>query len=202
MKVVLEEFTNTLNSIAGACFDAIQGFHLNLNEIENSQQNVIRQSNSTEPENVQLQLLDSAWHMYGTGNPNDPNSVCYHQSTQRDFKARNADGGTNHIFIGNMGLITIFSYWEHEFRTRLGDMFDVQSNCVQSDFFGDMRLIRNDILHNKGIATPRLSNCKILKWFKANDPILIDQAKFIELLQTLKRGIKIEIIKQPPTTTI
>ena len=40
--------------------------------------------------------------------------------------------------------------------------------------FGDMRLIRNDIIHNRGIASRNKSGrCEVLKWFVEGEVIRI-----------------------------
>ena len=42
---------------------------------------------------------------------------------------------------------------------------------VRDDLLGDIRLLRNDIVHHGGIATKANSGrCKILQWFNDGDP--------------------------------
>jgi hypothetical protein len=182
---VLREFAIVINSIAGVCFDAIRGFDHNLKEMDRFQQRLISESSSNEPQDVQLQHLDNAWILYGRGDPNDPNSVVHHQTTRREFKIRNSHDGSNRIFIGNMGLIAIYQYWEDVYRQRIADVFKVQKDNVQCDIFGDLRIIRHSILHHKGVALPEIARCKELQWFKPKDQIVIDTSRFSGLLEKL-----------------
>ncbi|MFN0157685.1 MAG: hypothetical protein ACKVRP_06380 [Bacteroidota bacterium] len=199
VRPLLAEFDNTIRSVAGVCFDAMEGFSLNVKEIEKHQREFIEKSDSKEPADVQMRHLDSAWILYGEGNPNDSGTILHHRSTQKDFKVRNSEGGNNLNFIGNMGLITIYHYWDELYRVRIGNICGVNKNEVQCDVFGDMRLIRNSILHNNGIAKEDVRKCKTLQWFKSGDSIVIDKAKFLELLRSL-RSLRISVGKQTPIT--
>jgi hypothetical protein len=39
------------------------------------------------------------------------------------------------------------------------------------DLRGDLYYLRTSIVHNRGIATSQVAKCKIIKWFKPDDPI-------------------------------
>ena len=60
--------------------------------------------------------------------------------------------------------------WEHTYRTELTRLFrETAPNAIrpEADVMGDLGKIRNDLVH---IGTARkCSNCKILRWFKADD---------------------------------
>lgn len=51
-----------------------------------------------------------------------------------------------------------FSLWEEQFRGRIAAWFDkrtperIRGSDIRSDYFGDIRLIRNDFVHNRGIC--------------------------------------------------
>jgi hypothetical protein len=197
IKAVLDEFSETINLIAGVFFDATQGFGLNVTEINRRQRELIQQHGSKDPEETQLQYLDSAWILYGQGDPNDPKSVVHHQTTQEEFKIRNSDGGSNHTFIGNMALIAIYQYWEDHYRKQLADIFGVPKSNVESDVFGEMNILRNSIIHHGGIAKKEIRKCKRLNWFKAGELIRIDNLKFLELLNHLK-PLEIRVLKPKP----
>jgi len=58
--------------------------------------------------------------------------------------------------------------WDEQYRGRIARLFDspeerIRKRDVINDFFGDIRLIRNDYVHNKGIADEAL-NTRLLKW--------------------------------------
>jgi len=45
----------------------------------------------------------------------------------------------------------LFSYWEEEIRPRLAGIRNVDVREIKSDIMGDLRVLRNVILHSKGI---------------------------------------------------
>ena len=192
---VLTEFAESDNSIMGVCFDAIRGFDLNLKEIDRTQREFLEQSGTANPSDEDLQLLDSAWIIYSHGSPSDSEKLVYHQGTQRDFKTRNSQGGSNEVFIGNMTLISIFEYWEETCRPRLAAILDVHKDQVECDIFGDLRIIRNSILHHSGIALDDVNRCKVLKWFKAGDKIMVDRPRLRDLVTRLE-GLEIRVVKR------
>jgi hypothetical protein len=185
ISAIILEFKGIADSIVGVCFDSFRGFELNVREIIRFQQERIRDSANSGSQESNLQLLDSAWLLYGAGDPNDPNAKLYHQTTQGQFKARNSQGGFNHIFVANMGVIAIYQYWEDEYRGRIANVLNVEKDNVLSDVFGDMRIIRRSIIHHGSIADQDIERCKILRWFKPGDTIVIDRRMFSELLNHL-----------------
>jgi hypothetical protein len=95
---------------------------------------------------------------------------------QGEVKERTARDGINYILMGRLCVVHAFGYWEAylraEVRTALG--FE---NSPKNDFWGDMRLLRNAILHNKGKANPDFDKMKVFKWFKPGDQINLDFEK-------------------------
>jgi hypothetical protein len=62
-----------------------------------------------------------------------------------------------------------FALWEEQFRGRVAAYFDqrsderVRRSDVLIDYFGDIRLIRNDFVRNKGICK-ECTDLKVLQW--------------------------------------
>lgn len=62
-----------------------------------------------------------------------------------------------------------FSLWEEQFRGRIATCFDkhtserIRGSDVRNDYFGDIRLVRNDFVHNKGICKDS-AQLKRLEW--------------------------------------
>jgi len=81
-----------------------------------------------------------------------------------------------------------FALWEEQFRGRFAAYFDQNSDeCIRRsdvliDYFGDVRLIRNDFVHNKGICKES-ANLKVLQWDLAvKSPIEISAAQMMSLI--------------------
>ena len=47
-------------------------------------------------------------------------------------------------------LSSVFSLWEHEVRKPIADLFGVPSYAITCDLMGDIRLVRNDLVHKNG----------------------------------------------------
>ena len=55
-----------------------------------------------------------------------------------------------------------------------------------NEVWGDFRLIRNDLVHNAGIASAeKTGRCQVLKWFRPGDRMLLTMAHVIDLLNQL-----------------
>jgi hypothetical protein len=63
----------------------------------------------------------------------------------------------------------VFAIWEEQFRGRLANFWDakldgkIRRSDILVDYFGDIRLIRNDFVHNKGICDES-ANTVVLQW--------------------------------------
>jgi hypothetical protein len=75
------------------------------------------------------------------------------------------------VFLANMCIVNLFQLWEDHYRGRLASALDVQKNDLKVAVFGDLRVLRNAIIHSLGIATPQVAKCEVLRWFKPGDPI-------------------------------
>ena len=78
--------------------------------------------------------------------------------------------------------------WEEQFRGRLASFWDaklddkIRRSDILLDYFGDIRLIRNDFVHNKGICKESAETV-VLQWgFTAGQPIEISTEKMISLI--------------------
>lgn len=87
----------------------------------------------------------------------------------------------------------IHAIWEEQFRGRIARFFDdpderIRQRDVVNDFFGDVRLIRNDYVHNKGIADEAV-NVKLLRWgFVRGKPLDITAEQMISMIDLFPRA--------------
>ena len=74
----------------------------------------------------------------------------------------------------------------------------VRANDIKNDFFGDIRLIRNDFVHNKGEANES-TDLRTLHWkFKAGKQMVIGFEMMIDLMDKFPRA---ELLTPPPPKT-
>lgn len=111
---------------------------------------------------------------------------------QGEVKERTAHDGTNYILMGHLCVAQAYTYWETYLRREVGialgvlnperdikkeGIDEILKKHVSVDFWGDMRNLRQAIIHNKGIATSEFDKMKLLTWFKPNEPINLDFKK-------------------------
>ncbi len=118
---------------------------------------------------------------------------------QGEIKARTKENGINYFILGANCLVALYSYWEEYLRIEIGKAIGVllesAENCektrkilnkhVISDIWGDIRHLRNSIVHKNCIASSRITECKVIKCFSPGKKIELDfnkmQAIFILL---------------------
>jgi hypothetical protein len=111
--------------------------------------------------------------------------------TQGDVKERTKNNGRNYMVLGAQCLVSMYSYWEEYLRIEIGiakghlpkgskhdgKNREILNEHVKNDFWGDIRYIRNSIVHNNCVANNEMKNCKIIKWFSPGTEIRLDYEK-------------------------
>ena len=101
-----------------------------------------------------------------------------HVGTIEDARVRNEPDGSNFTTLANLCIIAFYDFWEDYLRREYfkakgyHDVTDEELRKHASfDLWGDMRLLRNAIVHHRAIATKDIGSCKLIKWFQPGDPI-------------------------------
>lgn len=176
------EFYHVVDSIYGVYLDSTRGFHLVKEQQIKAQQEAVQMLKSTQPELANIEYLDKRPTTYGRGDPNKPEHVKLHTCSQAELKARNEEGGANQKFIANMCLVSIYQYWEDHYRKKIAGVLGKKNSDIQSDIMGDIRLLRDSIIHHEAVGKKKVEKCKVLMWFKKGDEIFIDKKKFEEII--------------------
>ena len=81
----------------------------------------------------------------------------------------------------------VYFLWESRFRNELRDALEGPSIIrPEGDAIGDFRLIRNDLIHNNGVASEKYSGkCRILNWFKPGDNITLGMRHVLDFLNQI-----------------
>lgn len=110
---------------------------------------------------------------------------------QGDVKNRTKHNGRNYLILGNQCIVSMYSYWEEYLRIEIGiakgilekgakaseENRRILNAHVTSDIWGDIRLLRNSIIHNNGIANIDMGDCKIIRCFPPGTEIALDYEK-------------------------
>ena len=65
----------------------------------------------------------------------------------------NAEAGFNEQQVCWSIVVFIFAYWDEEVRPKIAAVRGVKHEDVKVDAMGDLRLVRNGIVHNKGVLS-------------------------------------------------
>jgi hypothetical protein len=98
-----------------------------------------------------------------------------------------------------------FALWEEQFRSRIAGCFNnladtkIRHSDVLIPYFGDIRLIRNDFVHNKGICEDS-ANTEVLRWnFVKGQPLEITPMQMMHLVELFPHDeLRTAPTQQPP----
>ncbi len=179
-----QEFAGRLDALYGLYLDATTGFRHNVAATEKAQEQTA-QLVSDRAE------LDQAPITYGRGEHNDPNSVRQHQTTQGEYKARNSPGGSNYRLLSHTLIVFAFQLWEHEYRPRIAKLLGIEKTKeLKVPIFGDLRHLRNEILHHRGVLRERISNrLEVISGREVGQVISFSQADVEQLVHDIKAAL-------------
>lgn len=169
---IFVEFIGRMNDLAGAHYIAIQG--------------VAQMEAMIEDELRPDILTDESTLFFGNTDPNSPDGMAYQQWKIKDLPEKFSPMGPIVRDLGQQWLVMVYAEWNDHFRRRFAAAEGVPLNEIEDDVFGDLRRLRHDILHHRGIATPEWTGkCVVLDWFDPGDPIhilMIHVARIMEYL--------------------
>lgn len=188
------EFAEFIEDLHALFLDSVVGYELMHENLDRHQSDLRK-------------ILGS--HEYATKEFQDTCSIAYkdlggqdHQlvSTsplmkQGALRSRIEPDGKNTRTLGNMVIVSSYAYWEEYLRIEIGKAMGVlESDAtntkatsailnkeVKNDFWGDMRYLRNSILHAHGVANSDVDRCKVIKWFKSGDKIVLGYQQIREI---------------------
>jgi hypothetical protein len=183
-------FISTINELYGHYIDSIVGFMANFRMINEAQQKV-------KSEMPQLMDLDSIAFAYGNSKPTDPTNNLQHQTTQGDYKRRNLKGGRNHILAAQLLIVLIFSFWEHEYRPKFAAALGLKNSTdLKVPLFGDLKFLRNDIVHHKGIVTrDTIKKISEIRGLQEGKDIALNEKEVELMIQGIKCAMDTLVVK-------
>ena len=78
-----------------------------------------------------------------------------------------------------------YGLWENRWRNELKDVLNRAEVRPEMEAFGDLRRIRNDLLHNGTASVKECGQCSILKWFKPGERIVFDTRHVLDFLNQM-----------------
>ena len=202
-----DEFTNVWKRLQALYLDAAAGFALVRAHVEQEQ--------STSRAYVQGSELDSEEFQdtrIFTYDKIFSESFCtsgIHEATQGEAKARNAPDGANFIVLGQLCLVSFYDFWNEylrrEYVVAKGKLDPKESKKevveralhehASHDLWGDIRHLRQSIVHHQGIAVPLVARCQLIKWFQPGDLIALNHDRMRMLFLALLK-FRNEVFKE------
>jgi hypothetical protein len=120
----------------------------------------------------------------GQGDPNQPESRVYSAWPLDQLEELLGDKGHVAVELGRQWIVTVFAYWESAFRKRFADALGVPLDAVLDPMLGDIRRLRNDIVHHFAVATrEQFGKCELLgHWATVGEPIVVTSDQVIEFM--------------------
>lgn len=86
-------------------------------------------------------------------------------------------------------FVFVFHIWNEKYRAAIAAEMAAAVEIVDVDVIGDMRLFRNSIIHNKGIAAPDVAKCRTIVRFKPGAPINLNNREIEFIIRELRSQV-------------
>jgi hypothetical protein len=181
---VIREYIDFVNQQVGVYMDALAGFAGHHIRIERQVHRISQAIKSSFDDTGKRVVVRASYE-----DPTQPDVIHNRIIRANDYIAANSKDGSNAQQHSQAVLVFLFAYWEEEIRPRLSTSKKVESREIESDIMGDIRLLRNDILHNKGIISTTTTNGlkKLCDMFVVDKPIHISYENMHQIFVLIKQ---------------
>jgi len=141
--ILSDELEGYLKTLQGLFLDSQLGFRLIEQTLE-QRQDFLEKLNPDEDifsESYQDQTIFSHEQMSGEYMPSS--GLFFHQ--KGEVKDRIKKGGSNEHHIVSIAIIALYEFWEHYLRENISQAYEEPN--YQHDLWGDLRLLRNVLVH-------------------------------------------------------
>lgn len=182
---IVKEFIDFVNLQVGVYMNSIAGFSGTKMKMERQVARILRaQSRKRDARGDQVVTHQSF------EDPKSPDVVHSRIVTADDFIEENSPTGINQRQLSYSVIVFIYTYWEADIRPRLAKVAGEDEKKVTSEIMGDLRCLRNSILHTKGFLTPEWhKKLVILKdCFALDEQIEISYELMHQIFVKIKQG--------------
>lgn len=181
------EFAKYIEEAHALYLDSVVGYELLYQSLEEHQDQVRAILGSHE--HAEKEFQDTCSISYGhLGGGDRPIVSTSPVMRQGELRVRIEADGRNAQILGSMLVVSAYAYWEEYLRIEIGkakgllsddaknskETREILNKTVVSDFWGDLRHLRNSIVHSHGIANSDMAKCKVIKWFSPGDRIVLN----------------------------
>ncbi|MFJ2834205.1 hypothetical protein ACIO52_02465 [Nocardia sp. NPDC087230] len=88
--------------------------------------------------------------------------------------------------VSRLWVVWFYALWDEHYRHKLAEAHGCEPNAFQHDYFGDLRKLRHDTAHGKGIARKGYSaSCSVLRSFPVGDRVVLRHTHFREIIEMI-----------------
>jgi hypothetical protein len=182
---VLRGFIDFVNNQVGVYMDCLSGFEGNQVRIHRQVARVQRRTG---------QRIENGQPVMMYASIEDPRlpDVIHHRIIRSDnFISVNAERGFNEQQVCWSIIVFMFAFWDEQVRPQIAQIRGVEPGKVTVDALGDLRLIRNSIIHNKGVisASDRGKLKKMKELVIAEERVSLSHDQMHKLFVLIKQAI-------------
>ena len=165
-----QEFVDFINKQSAMFVDCLSGFIQNKVRMERQVHRVLRKSEGRKDGSGNDVMMHSSYE-----DPSRPEAVYVRIERTDQYIDGNSPLGYNEQQLIYSMLIFIYTFWEDEIRPQLAKISGVDLSVIRCDMMGEIRALRNCILHHKAVLSPEFySKLNFTqKYFKENESIVI-----------------------------
>ena len=114
--------------------------------------------------------------------------------TTEDIEGCKENGKYQRVLAGTT-LAVIYQLWEEKFRPEIANKYQLLRNDVKSDFFGDLRHVRQAIIHNNLQPISDLKKLKTLQFLGNETQLNLSSPEISQVYLFLTREIdRLEVV--------
>jgi hypothetical protein len=188
---ILRDFIDFVNAQVGVYMDCLAGFEGNTARIRRQVARVNRPV-GRRIENGQTVIIGASLE-----DPRLPDVIHHRIIRSDDFLAANAEAGPNEQQVCWSIIVFMFAYWNEEARLRIAEVRGVEPAEIKVDAFGDLRILRNSIIHDKGVisAADHAKLKKMAHLTESGKRIVLSHDQMHKLFVLVKQAIAEIIMK-------
>lgn len=141
-------------------------------------------------------MLGSKQRLFlGNTNPNEgkPAQAVIPFKEAVDSAAKN---GSFHDQLAKLILVNIYTEWDELYRPAIAREFNVEPKQVKSDLMGDIRIIRNCIIHNKSKISKDFNKLKIIEINKKEEDLKLSEEFLSSVMDKINKiAISVESLQ-------
>ncbi|MGC6525221.1 MAG: hypothetical protein ACON30_02955 [Flavobacteriaceae bacterium] len=179
----VKEYVDISNQIIGVFMDSVWGFSL-------LRSDAIKQRKNTLTKNKAYMLMQP---LLPPGTPPDFKNAL-HVATAKQVIERTQPNGKNSFIVARMVIVFIYQYWEDHYREIFAQNLGMTNKSeLKIDSLGDIRNLRNCIIHNNSISTKDVEKNKLFKWFKKDELVNIIPEQLNQIKLHFQDSLLIEL---------